>query len=89
MYKFVIFAVKQVSLYILHAGWSPNVLRNGFVPPNARLVSTRLMSTSEVTPDQEFTHMLMQWGQFLDHDLDLAIPGMSTESFGEFANCQR
>lgn len=43
-----------------------------FLPPNP---SPRLISETvilNVTQDEiPFTHLLMQWGQFLDHDLDL------------------
>ncbi|KFQ35786.1 Peroxidasin, partial [Merops nubicus] len=38
--------------------------------PLPRLVATAMVGTETVTPDAQFTHMLMQWGQFLDHDLD-------------------
>lgn len=69
------------------SGWSRSVQHNGFSKPSARLVSTRVISTKEVTSDRVFTHMLMQWGQFVDHDLDFAVPGMSGESFGEFIDC--
>ena len=43
-----------------------------FLPPNpsARLISETVILN--VTQDEiPFTHILMQWGQFLDHDLDL------------------
>ncbi len=44
-----------------------------FSPPNpsARFVSTNIIRDK---PNEElpFTHVLMQWGQFLDHDLDLS-----------------
>lgn len=60
----------------------------GFTKPSARLVSTSLISTQEVTSDDTFSHMLMQWGQFLDHDLDHAIPAVSSESWGGI-NCKK
>ncbi len=43
-----------------------------FVPPNpsARLISSTVVQKSKVD-EIPFTHILMQWGQFLDHDLDL------------------
>ena len=44
-----------------------------FSPPNP---SPRVVSTGVITRDLEsgspYTHILMQWGQFMDHDLDLA-----------------
>ncbi len=45
---------------------------NPFLPPNpsARFISETVILN--VTQDEiPFTHLLMQWGQFLDHDLDL------------------
>ena len=49
----------------LPVGWSGG-------KPSARLISRDLISANEVTGDEHFTLMLMQFGQFLDHDMDLA-----------------
>ena len=45
-----------------------------FVPPNpsARLVSKTISFRNETLEETPFTHILMQWGQFLDHDMDLS-----------------
>ena len=52
-------------------GSDPDRLYGGFRKPNARLVSRRLVSSrGRVTPDPDLTQMVMQWGQFLDHDID-------------------
>ncbi|XP_012257101.2 peroxidasin [Athalia rosae] len=62
-------------------GWEAGRLYRGFPKPDARLVSTTLIATQEVTDDDRLTHMVMQWGQFLDHDLDHALPSVSSESW--------
>ncbi|KAG5677506.1 hypothetical protein PVAND_007262 [Polypedilum vanderplanki] len=62
-------------------GGTKNITYNGFKLPSARLVSTSLISTDVVEQDMEITHMVMQWGQFLDHDLDHALPAVSSESW--------
>ncbi|EFA01243.1 peroxidasin isoform X1 [Tribolium castaneum] len=62
-------------------GWNKGVKYYGFPKPSSRLVSTTLIATKRTTPDGEITHMVMQWGQFLDHDLDHAIPSVSSESW--------
>lgn len=62
-------------------GWNKGRMYNGFPLPSARLVSTSLISTEEIEQDSRITHMVMQWGQFLDHDLDHALPAVSSESW--------
>ncbi|XP_076677332.1 peroxidasin [Andrena cerasifolii] len=62
-------------------GWERGRRYYGFPKPAARLISTTLVSTHNVTPDERITHMVMQWGQFLDHDLDHALPAVSSESW--------
>lgn len=44
-----------------------------FLPPypSARYISTTVVDDRDVE-ELPFTHILMQWGQFLDHDLDLS-----------------
>lgn len=49
----------------LPVGWSGG-------KPSARLISRDIISANEVTGDEEFSLMVMQIGQFLDHDIDLA-----------------
>lgn len=62
-------------------GWSKDRKYNGLSLPSPRLVSTSLISTDVIESDTEITHMVMQWGQFLDHDLDHALPAVSSESW--------
>lgn len=62
-------------------GWDKTRKYYGYHKPPSRLVSTTLISTNKITQDDEITHMVMQWGQFLDHDLDHALPSVSSESW--------
>lgn len=62
-------------------GWNKDMKYYGYPKPSSRLVSTTVISTKEVTSDSEITHMVMQFGQFLDHDLDHAIPSVSSETW--------
>ncbi|XP_012286670.1 peroxidasin [Orussus abietinus] len=62
-------------------GWDRSRRYFGFRKPAARLVSTTMIATQEITSDEQITHMVMQWGQFLDHDLDHALPSVSSESW--------
>ena len=49
--------------------------------PSAREVSQRLIKNTKVDVSTEYTHMLMQIGQFLDHDFTLAPVTPSQVSF--------
>lgn len=46
--------------------------------PSARLLSWKVVKNIEPVVSTGITHMFMQWGQFLDHDLDIApvFPGV-------------
>ncbi|KAG8445591.1 hypothetical protein GDO86_010388 [Hymenochirus boettgeri] len=60
---------------------------NGYPLPMPRLVSTTLIGTHTITPDEEYTHILMQWGQFLDHDLDSTVVALSQARFSDGQDC--
>ncbi|XP_078679322.1 eosinophil peroxidase-like isoform X2 [Branchiostoma floridae x Branchiostoma belcheri] len=73
-------------------GWNKTREYNGFTLPSVRHVSNQLMTTPTDVEDPDYTHMLTQWGQFLDHDTDLTAtavgrtmfrPGMNSTSCSE------
>ncbi|CAH1252881.1 PXDN [Branchiostoma lanceolatum] len=68
-------------------GWNRSHLYFGFSKPSSRGVSTGVLSTSTTTPDTRYSHMVMQWGQFLDHDLDLAVESSSEVTFSTGLRC--
>ncbi|XP_032897244.1 peroxidasin homolog [Amblyraja radiata] len=57
--------------------------------PLPRLVSTTMVGTESTTPDGQYTHLLMQWGQFVDHDLDLTVGALSMSRFSDGQPCHR
>ena len=50
--------------------------------PSPRIISTEIIEDKD-EEENVFTHILMQWGQFLDHDMDLGPEPEQSE-----ANCQ-
>lgn len=71
-------------------GWTPGVKRNGFPVPLARAVSNAIVRfpNEQLTPDQERSLIFMQWGQFLDHDLDFTPEPAARSSFVTGINCE-
>ena len=70
----------------LPRGWSQS---DPFSPPkpSARVISTQLFSTRNITRHSHNTLMLMQIGQFLDHDMDHAQTIPSDEVFKNGSTC--
>lgn len=48
--------------------WAPRVRKDGTPLPSARFISRSLVPDVN-QPDPRYSHLLMQFGQFLDHDL--------------------
>ena len=69
-------------------GWNKSQLYNGYMLPNARDVSTHIITTKQVTDDSKFSLMLMQWGQFLDHDLSHTVMAVSLNRFSNGIACR-
>ncbi|KAJ3612857.1 hypothetical protein NHX12_019114 [Muraenolepis orangiensis] len=53
----------------------------------ASLTAFQRLLKSTVTPDDRYTHMLMQWGQFLDHDMDATVAALSQSRFSDGQLC--
>ena len=77
----------------LHGFWqskmTDNHFRDGpFTPPypSARLVSSTIVR-DRLDNDTQLTHLVMQWGQFLDHDLDLVVELTPEEANCDIVNC--
>ncbi|XP_049627533.1 myeloperoxidase-like [Suncus etruscus] len=71
-------------------GWTAGVKRNGFPVPLARAVSNAIVRfpNEQLTPDQERALIFMQWGQFIDHDLDFTPEPAARSSFVTGLNCE-
>lgn len=68
-------------------GWNKAKLYRGTHVPSPRLVSSVMMSADSVSTDNHDTHMVMQWGQFVDHDIDLTPQSVSQHIFNDGRRC--
>ncbi|XP_075052693.1 myeloperoxidase-like [Mixophyes fleayi] len=73
----------------LPQGWTENRMINGFPLPLARAVSNNIIRfpEREQTLDNQRSLMFMQWGQWIDHDLDLAPETPSKSTFLRGIDC--
>uniref|UniRef100_A0A1I7XLG1 Chorion peroxidase n=1 Tax=Heterorhabditis bacteriophora TaxID=37862 RepID=A0A1I7XLG1_HETBA len=70
-------------------GWERGKLYYGYPKPNAREVSRQLVSTQHITAHSHLSAMVMQWGQFVDHDLTHTATALSRQSYASGAICNR
>ncbi|XP_052613446.1 eosinophil peroxidase [Peromyscus californicus insignis] len=72
-------------------GWTPSKRRNGFFLPLVRAVSNQIVRfpSRKLTSDRGRSLMFMQWGQFIDHDLDFSPESPARVAFTVGVDCEK
>ncbi|KAJ7308976.1 hypothetical protein JRQ81_008258 [Phrynocephalus forsythii] len=75
----------------LPRGWTGTKRYNGFLLPNVRQVSNAIVRfpNEKLTDDKSRSVMFMQWGQFIDHDMDFGPGVTATLTFMKGVDCDR
>ncbi|XP_006864023.1 PREDICTED: thyroid peroxidase-like isoform X1 [Chrysochloris asiatica] len=71
-------------------GWNHNFLYNGFSLPLVREVTRQVIQVSnkDVTEDNQYSDLLMVWGQYIDHDIAFTPQSTSKSAFWKGIDCQ-
>uniref|UniRef100_A0A8C8REP4 Eosinophil peroxidase n=1 Tax=Pelusios castaneus TaxID=367368 RepID=A0A8C8REP4_9SAUR len=74
----------------LPRGWTEGKLYFGFRLPLVREVSNQIVRfpTEKLILDQQRALIFMQWGQFIDHDMDFGPQTPSAVTFSSAVNCE-
>ncbi|XP_078139176.1 eosinophil peroxidase [Centroberyx gerrardi] len=72
-------------------GWDPDHTYHNFSLPPVRLVSQEVLYThnDNISLDSTLSHLLVEWGQWIDHDVVLTPQSPSTAAFKTGADCTR
>ncbi|XP_070403291.1 thyroid peroxidase isoform X1 [Nothobranchius furzeri] len=68
-------------------GWNPERLHNGFLLPSPRRVSREIISSSCKRADEEYTQLLVDWGQYIDHDISFTPQSSSSTAAWTDVDC--
>jgi len=71
-------------------GWEEGRLYNGFPLPLVRRVSNDVVAVlnEDVTNDPDYSHLMVVWGQYIDHDMSFTPQSLSTSTFQGLTNCR-
>ncbi|XP_053864317.1 myeloperoxidase [Malaclemys terrapin pileata] len=71
-------------------GWTEEVRYSGFPLPLVRAVSNQIVRfpTDQLVLDRARSLIFMQWGQFIDHDMDFGPATPATVSFSSRVDCE-
>uniref|UniRef100_A0A671K5M5 Eosinophil peroxidase-like n=1 Tax=Sinocyclocheilus anshuiensis TaxID=1608454 RepID=A0A671K5M5_9TELE len=72
-------------------GWNPQHTYHNHTLPSVRSVSQEVLYThnENISLDMSLSHLLVEWGQWIDHDLTLTPQSPSTAAFKTGADCTR
>ncbi|XP_051578796.1 thyroid peroxidase-like [Myxocyprinus asiaticus] len=72
-------------------GWNTERRYSGFQLPPVREVSSKIMrgSSMQVLEDNTYSQMLVDWGQYIDHDISFTPQSSSKAAFANGLDCLR
>nr|XP_046208033.1 thyroid peroxidase [Oncorhynchus gorbuscha] len=72
-------------------GWDPEHTYYNYTLPPVRLISQTVLYThnENISLDSSLSHLLVEWGQWIDHDFALTPQSPSTAAFRTGADCTR
>uniref|UniRef100_A0A3Q3VVY8 Uncharacterized protein n=1 Tax=Mola mola TaxID=94237 RepID=A0A3Q3VVY8_MOLML len=62
-------------------GWNQGRLHNGFQLPSPHEVSKKILRTSSMGKEDVYSHMLVEWGQYIDHDISFTPQSSGSAAF--------
>ncbi|KAM3871384.1 thyroid peroxidase [Diretmus argenteus] len=68
-------------------GWNRGWLHNGFQLPPVREVSKNIMRSSSQWTDDAYSHLLVEWGQYIDHDISKTPQSSSKFAYIKRVDC--
>ncbi|XP_061781050.1 thyroid peroxidase [Nerophis lumbriciformis] len=68
-------------------GWNRGYLYNEFQLPTAWEVSKTIMKSLFTSKDDAYSHMLVEWGQYIDHDMTFTPQSPGKLTFSPEADC--
>lgn len=68
-------------------GWNRGRLHNGFQLPSPREVSKKILRSSHKQKDDLYSKLLVEWGQYLDHDITFTPQTSGSMAFWTGIDC--
>ncbi|KAM9354891.1 thyroid peroxidase [Pholidichthys leucotaenia] len=68
-------------------GWNPERLHHGFQLPPPRMVTKEIMRSSSKWKDDIYSQLLVEWGQYIDHDITFTPQSTDSTAPWNSANC--
>ncbi|XP_069575830.1 thyroid peroxidase [Brachyistius frenatus] len=69
-------------------GWNRERLHNGFQLPPPRTVSREIIRSSSKSKDDVYSQLLVEWGQYIDHDITFTPQSTDTADVDCSNTCQ-
>ncbi|XP_044231397.1 thyroid peroxidase [Thunnus albacares] len=68
-------------------GWNRGRLHNGFQLPSPREVSKKILRSSFKHEDDAYSQLLVEWGQYIDHDITFTPQSTANTAFWTGEDC--